>query len=73
MDLLKVLCARLESGEVKTYFDIMLASFENPQIDDVFGKAAKEEETKKENSDSEENHGGDDDYKADVIRTFALN
>jgi hypothetical protein len=37
VDLVKVLCARMEIKEVKAYYEVMKNMFENPQVEETFG------------------------------------
>ena len=81
LDLVKLLCTRIEATEVRAYFKHMKAMFEAPQVEEVFGKLMqfkqdgdKAEEVKVEGSDEDEDPGKrDEKQKADIIRTFALN
>lgn len=81
LDLVKLLCTRIEATEIRAYFKHMKAMFEAPQVEEVFGKLMqfkqhgdKAEEVKVEGSDEDEDPGKrDEKQKADIIRTFALN
>lgn len=37
VDLVKVLCARMELKEVKSYYEVMKTMFETPQVEETFG------------------------------------
>ena len=37
VDLVKVLCSRMEVKEVKAYYEVMKNMFENPNVEDTFG------------------------------------
>ena len=75
-DLARVLCARLEPEHVHAYFMQMKALFDNPQVEETFGKAflpTAAEENEEEKQDEDDPLKQDDKQKADIIKTYALN
>ena len=84
VDLVKVLCSRMEVKEVKAYYEVMKGMFESPQVEETFGQLMQfkeeggaAEEVKlsmvMEDEEEEDPRKKDEKQKADIIRTYALN
>jgi hypothetical protein len=81
VDLVKVLCSRMEVKEVKAYYEVMKNMFENPQVEETFGQlmqfkdegGAEEVKLDDDNDDEEDPRKKDEKQKGDIIRTYALN
>lgn len=76
VDLVKVLCGRMEAAQIKQYQEHMKKMFESPQVEETFGKLMQFKEGAEDQpiaDEDSEDDARDEKQKSDIIRTFALN